>query len=62
MKRFDIGKMVLESIVGVVVSAAAGIYFKKLKEQKKKESFDSTMVGDLTVAELRRVLKEEMEA
>ena len=66
MKRIDICKSVLDTLIGIGVTAIVGAFVKRLKEDKKKESLDNTMVSDLTGKELgeiiRKIFKEEMEA
>ena len=59
MKKEDIVKIVVEGVASIVIGLVADGFSKKLKEQAKKNNFDQTLVGDLTVSELKTILKEE---
>ena len=59
MKKSDIFKTVGLELVGIAVGLVADSIVKRVKNQKKKEDLDNTLVADLTVAELREILKEE---
>ena len=57
--QIDLGKVVLEGLVGIVLSVAAEGILAKFKERRKQEAFEETLVSDLTVEELRKILREE---
>ena len=59
MKKEDIVKIVVEGVASVVIGIFADSITKKLKESSKKKDFDSTMVGDLTVSELKDIIRGE---
>ena len=62
MKEIKVGKVIIESLLSLAVSGIAGIFAAKLKEKKKQDDLEGTLVADLTVAELRKILQQEMEA
>ena len=57
--QMDLGKIVLEGLVGIAFSVAAEGILAKVKEYRKQEAFEETLVSDLTVEELRKILREE---
>jgi len=59
MKKEDLGKIVIEGIVGIALSVVLEGVVSRIKNRKKQENPDSTMVGDLTVGDLREILREE---
>ena len=59
MKKSDVIKIVVEGVASVVIGIFADSITKKLKESSKKKDFDSTMVGDLTVSELKDIIRGE---
>lgn len=59
MKKEDIIKIVVEGVASIVIGIFADSITKKLKDTNKKKNFDSTMVGDLTVSELKAIINGE---
>lgn len=59
MKKKDITLIVLEGVASIVVGILADSITRKFKKQGKKEDFDNTLVADLTVAELKKIIKDE---
>ena len=59
MKKEDIIKIVVEGVASIVLGIFADSIAKKLKDSNKKKNFDGTMVGDLTVSELKAIINGE---
>ena len=59
MKKEDIVKIVVEGVASIVIGIFADSITKKLKDTNKKKNFNSTMVGDLTVSELKAIINGE---
>lgn len=59
MKKEDIVKIVVEGVASIVIGIFADGITKKLKDSSKKKNFDGTMVGDLTVSELKAIINGE---
>ena len=59
MKKEDLVKIVVEGITSIVIGIFADSIAKKLKDSSKKKNFDGTMVGDLTVSELKAIINGE---
>ena len=59
MKKEDIIKIVVEGVASIVIGIFADSITKKLKDTNKKKNFDSTMVGNLTVSELKAIINGE---
>jgi len=59
MKKEDIIKIVVEGVASIVIGIFADSIAKKLKDSNKKKNFDGTMVGDLTVSELKAIINGE---
>ena len=59
MKKEDIVKIVVEGVASVVIGIFADSITKKLKDSSKKNNFNSTMVSDLTVSELKAIINGE---
>ena len=59
MKKEDIIKVVVEGVASIVIGIFADSITKKLKDGSKKKNFNSTMVSDLTVSELKAIINGE---
>lgn len=59
MKKGDIVKIVVEGVASIAIGLIADSVTRKLKDNAKKTNFDETLVGDLTVSELKDILKGE---
>ena len=59
MKKEDIVKIVVEGVASIVIGIFADSITKKLKDTNKKKNFNSTMVSDLTVSELKAIINGE---
>ena len=56
MKKEDIVKIVVEGVASIVIGIFADSITKKLKDGSKKKNFNSTMVSDLPVSELKATI------
>jgi len=59
MKEIRLGKIVVEGIIGAAIALAAEGVAAIFVKHKKKENLDSVLVGELTVGELREILRQE---
>lgn len=59
MKKEDIGKIVVEGLIGMIITTGIELIAKKIKDRNKEASLDNSLVGDLTVWELKQILREE---
>lgn len=59
MKKGDIVKIVIEGVASIAISVIADGIAKKLTDANKKKDFNSSLVADLTVSELRDIIREE---
>ena len=59
MKKADFGKVVLEGLVGIALGLVVESITARIRERKKQEDPESTLICDLTVAEFKKILKEE---
>ena len=57
--KVDVSKVVLEGLIGIALTLVVEGITAKIRDRKKKESPEETLVADLTVAELRNILREE---
>lgn len=59
MKKGDIIKLVIEGVASIVIGVLADSVAKKLADVNKKKDFDNSLVADLTVSELKNIIKGE---
>jgi len=55
MKKNEISTIVIEAVVGMAVSCIVERAINAMKERKKKEDPENTLVSDLTVKEFREL-------
>lgn len=59
MKKGDIVKIVVEGVASIAIGLIADSITRKVKDNAKKTNFDGTLVGDLTVSELKDIIRGE---
>ena len=58
MKEIEWKKLIVEGLVTLAIGLIADGITQGVSERKKKGNFEKTQVADLTVEELRNILKE----
>lgn len=59
MKKGDIIKIVIEGVASIAISVLADGIAKRLADVNKKKDFNNSLVADLTVSELKDIIKGE---
>ena len=57
--KVDVARVVLEGLVSIALGLAAESIIGGFKQRMKKDAPEKTLVADLTVEELRQILREE---
>lgn len=59
MRKGDIIKIVIEGVASIAISVLADGIAKRLADANKKKDFNNSLVADLTVSELKDIIKGE---
>lgn len=59
MKKGDIVKIVIEGVASIAMGIIADSIAKKLADANKKKDFNNSLVADLTVSELKDIIRGE---
>lgn len=59
MKKRDIVKIVIEGVASIAIGIFADSIAKRLADANKKKDFNNSLVADLTVSELKDIIRGE---